>query len=398
MAPVRLYYISNDGTTSLVQFDTDEDLSEDEYLRRWANSFGFETASGVKSMVTGPTRVYCSVVDVSSYRAGYIDWRGKGMSRVYENTRHAVNLMPKNAPYAVMFVDVVDWNTTQHTIAHEIVKEQYRQSGLLSPAVPNPTNTTKKPVRVYMCVAGTDGQVAMVEYHPDVWALDDEGAKNLFKDRLPGVSADWFFVSTITVPGEEPGVNHYDDLHGKSGFAGALNRAITLAARCCPDRAPYSIAFLRGYGTPPAAQIVSEWRASFSDKYMAPQPEATTPAPVDPLMEWYTLNKQAKAANEALLAKLKEALAEKAKDPALNPSGAALDDTAERLLKVLSVSTENIAFLGHPARFAAYEACGLRFGPVLAKPALQLSSLDPVAPFTHHTRMTDLPWASKEQK
>ena len=238
----------------------------------------------------------------------------------------------------------------------------------------------------------------MVEYHPDDVAVDNERAKDVFKRQLPVLDAGWFVVpTTIAVPGEEQGVNHYDDLLERPGFAGALNRAITLAACCCPNRAPYSIAFLRGYGTPSATQIVKEWRASFSGKYMPVRLGAMI-TPLDPLMEWYTLNKQAKATKEDLLAKLKEALIEKAKDPAMNPMGATYNDSAGHLLEVLSASTENIAFLGTPARFAAYEACGLRFGPVLATPELRLSTLDPVSELPHQVRMTDLPWVSKEQK
>lgn len=82
----------------------------------------------------------------------------------------------------------------------------------------------------------------------------------------------------------------------------------------------------------------------------------------------------------------------------MNPMGATYNDSAGHLLEVLSASTENIAFLGTPARFAAYEACGLRFGPVLATPELRLSTLDPVSELPHQVRMTDLPWVSKEQK
>ncbi len=394
MAPVRLYYISTGGTTCFIECDIDENLSEDEYLQRWAKSFGFEPAS---LLVTGQTRVYSSAVDFSRYRWGRIDWRDKGMSRVCENMRSAVKLMPKGAPYAVLFVNAEDWNTTQRTIAQDIVKEQYKQSGLLSPVVPDPTTTTKKPVRVYMCHSG--GRSAMVEYQPDEVAVDDELARKPFKCQLPLLDAGWFVVpTTIAVPGEEQGVNHYDDLVGNPGFAGALNRAITLAACCCPNRAPYSIAFLRGYGIDLAMQIVKEWRASFSDKYMAPQPEATTPAPVDPLMEWYTLNKQTKAAEDALLAKLKEALVEKAKDPVLNPKGVQFDDTAESLLEVLSASTDNIALIDASVRYAAYEACGIRFGPALAAAPLRLSTLDAVSTLPWQVRMTDLPWVSKEQK
>ena len=399
MAPVRLYCITASGTAHTIQCDVDEVLSEDEYYGRWANAFGL-SAAYAKSLVTGPTKVYTADHATSVYHV-------KDVESVRDSMRRAVKYMPEGAPYAVLFVGAGGWTTTQSATADDIVKEQYckapvaRVATLEDKLAGAKSTTTKKPVRVYMCPTGTVSQAAIVEYQPDEVAVDDELAKTPFKDRLPGLSADWFFVSTITVPGEERGVNHYDDLHGKPGFAGALNRAITLAARCCPDRAPYSIAFLRGYGTPSVAQIVSEWRASFSDEYVAPQPAATTPAPVDPLMEWYTLNKQAKAADKGLLAKLKEVLAEKVKDPTLNPDGTAFNDSAERLLEVLSASTENIAFLGHPARFAAYEACGLRFGPVLATPALILASLDPVAAqpaLPHQVRVTDLPWVSKEQK
>ena len=155
------------------------------------------------------------------------------------------------------------------------------------------------------------------------------------------------------------------------------------------------IAFLRGHGTNAAIRIMKGWRESFDDKYTAPQPATTAPA--DPILHWYTLNKEAKAAEEALLAKLREALVEKAKDPALNPTGTPFDDTVADLLKALSASTENIAFLGHPGRFAAYEACGLRFGPVLGDSPLRLSTLDPVGALSWQVRMTDLPWVTKEQ-
>ena len=396
MAPVRLYYICNNGATRTIQCDVDEVLSEGEYFSRWANAFDL-SAAYAKTQVTAPMRVFTTDHADSVYTIMCVESPRDSM-------RRAVKHMPEGAPYAVLFVGAANWNNTQFTIAHKIVEEQHmlaaeaRVVALEAKLAAAKSTTTKKPVRVYMCVAGTDGPVAMVEYQPDEVAVDNELVKTAFKRRLPSVSSDWFFVSTITVPGEEHGVNHYDDLHKRPGFAGALNRAITLAACCCPDRAPYSIAFLRGYGTPSATQIVKEWRASFSGKYMAPQPGATTPAPVDPLMEWYTLNKQAKAANEALLAKLKEALTEKAKDPVLNPTGARFDDTAESLLEVLSASTDNIALIGASVRYAAYEACGIRFGPVLAASPLRLSTLDAVSTLPWQVRMTDLPWASNEQK
>lgn len=394
MAPVRLYYITADGTAHTIQLDVDEVLSEDEYFLRWANAL-FISTSDVKALVTGNTRVFTTDHADSACRV-------KGVESPRDSMRRAVMHMPEGAPYAVLFVGAADWNTTQFIVAHGIVKEQHLKAaearivaleGKLAGAK---STTTKKPVRVYMCHSG--GQSAMVEYHPDDVAVDNERAKDVFKRQLPVLDAGWFVVpTTIAVPGEEQGVNHYDDLLERPGFAGALNRAITLAACCCPNRAPYSIAFLRGYGTPSATQIAKEWRASFSGKYMPVRLGAMI-TPLDPLMEWYTLNKQAKATKEDLLAKLRAALIEKAKDPAMNPMGATYNDSAGHLLEVLSASTENIAFLGTPARFAAYEACGLRFGPVLATPELRLSTLDPVSELPHQVRMTDLPWVSKEQK
>lgn len=394
MTPVRLYYITADGTAHTIQLDVDEVLSEDEYFLRWANAIDTHPAYA-KERVTGPTMVFHTDHADSGCRV-------KGGESPRDSMRRAVRFMPEGAPYAVLFVGAADWNTTQFTVAHEIVKEQYVKAAVARvPTLEDKlagakSTTTKKPVRVYMC--HSRGQSAMVEYHPDDVAVDNERAKDVFKRQLPVLDAGWFVVpTTIAVPGEEQGVNHYDDLLERPGFAGALNRAIALAACCCPNRAPYSIAFLRGYGTPSATQIVKEWRASFSGKYMPVRLGAMI-TPLDPLMEWYTLNKQAKATKEDLLAKLRAALIEKAKDPAMNPMGATYNDSAGHLLEVLSASTENIAFLGTPARFAAYEACGLRFGPVLATPELRLSTLDPVSELPHQVRMTDLPWVSKEQK
>ena len=394
MTPVRLYYICNNGTTRTIQCDVDEVLSEDEYYSRWAGAFDL-SAVYAKERVAGPTMVFHTDRADSGCRV-------KGGESVRDSMRRAVRFMPESAPFAVLFVGAADWNTTQFIVAHEIVKEQYVKAAVARvPTLEDKlagakSTTTKKPVRVYMC--HSRGQSAMVEYHPDDVAVDNERAKDVFKRQLPVLDAGWFVVpTTIAVPGEEQGVNHYDDLLERPGFAGALNRAITLAACCCPNRAPYSIAFLRGYGTPSATQIVKEWRASFSGKYMPVRLGAMI-TPLDPLMEWYTLNKQAKATKEDLLAKLRAALIEKAKDPAMNPMGATYNDSAGHLLEVLSASTENIAFLGTPARFAAYEACGLRFGPVLATPELRLATLDPVSELPHQVRMTDLPWVSKEQK
>lgn len=394
MAPVRLYYITADGTAHTIQLDVDEVLSEDEYFLRWANAIDTHPAYA-KERVAGPTMVFHTDRADSGCRV-------KGGESPWDSMRRAVRFMPESAPFAVLFVGAADWNTTQFIVAHEIVKEQYVKAAVARvPTLEDKlagakSTTTKKPVRVYMC--HSRGQSAMVEYHPDDVAVDNERAKDVFKRQLPGLDAGWFVVPrTIAVPGEEQGVNHYDDLLERPGFAGALNRAITLAACCCPNRAPYSIAFLRGYGTPSATQIAKEWRASFSGKYMPVRLGAMI-TPLDPLMEWYTLNKQAKATKEALLAKLRAALIEKVKDPALNPTGAQFDDTAESLLGVLSASTDNIAFIGAPARFAAYEACGMRFGPVLAASLLRLSTLDPAGTIEQHVRMTDLPWVSKEQK
>ena len=382
MAPVRLYYISTAGTTCTIQCDVDEVLSEDEYFLRWANAFGL-SAFYAKAQVTGPTRVFHTDHADSVCRV-------KGVEFVWDSMRRAVKYMPEGAPYAVLFVNAEDWNTTQRTIAQDIVKEQYlKAAGCLS----FPT-TTKKPVRVYMC--WESHPAAMVEYHPDDVAVDDERAREAFKCQLLGVNPEFTCVSRVTVPGEGVGVSHGDDLLGNPGFAESLNRAIALAAFCCPDRAPYSIAFLRGHGTNAAIRIMKGWRESFDDKYTAPQPATTAPA--DPILHWYTLNKEAKAAEEALLAKLREALVEKAKDPALNPNGAQFDDTAESLLEVLSASTDNIALIGASVRYAAYEACGIRFGPVLAASPLRLSTLDAVSTLPWQVRMTDLPWVSKEQK
>lgn len=260
---VRLYHITSAGITHTIQCDVDEVLSEGEYFLRWANAL-FISTSDVKALVTGNTRVFTTDHADSACRV-------KGVESPRDSMRRAVMHMPEGAPYAVLFVGAADWNTTQHTIAHGIVKEQHLKA--------------------------------------------------------------------------------------------AEARIVALEGKL----------------------------AAAKSKYMAPQPGTMT-TPVDPLMEWYTLNKQAKATKEDLLAKLRAALIEKAKDPAMNPMGATYNDSAGHLLEVLSASTENIAFLGTPARFAAYEACGLRFGPVLATPELRLSTLDPVSELPHQVRMTDLPW------
>lgn len=389
---VRLYYIDPQCKAVYITCDNDQELTDDEYLFQWQLKLNLPRGSAM-ALVAGKALVPPRSGTAGAWHACHVDLGGDFMLSVRQCMQTAVKYTPDNAAYGLLFLNTASWNGAQYETATAIVHDRRKEAGCLSDPAPVEATTTKKPVRVYMCMAGTDGQVAMVEYHPDAWALDDESAKNLFKCQLPGVSVDRLPVSTITVPGEEPGVNHYDDLVGSPGFAESLNRAIALAACCCPDRAPHSIAFLRGYGTSSAMQIVKEWRASFGDKYTAPQP--ATIAPVDPVLHWYTLNKQAKAAEEALLAKLREALTEKAKDPALNPTGARFDHPTERFLEVLSASTKNIAFYGTPVRFAAYEACGLRFGPVLATAELHLASLERVSTSPDHVRMTDLPWVSK---
>lgn len=184
----------------------------------------------------------------------------------------------------------------------------------------------------------------------------------------------------------------YVDLGGD--FMLSVRQCMQTAVKYTPDNAAYGLVFLNAASWEPAqyktAKAIVQDRLKEAGCLSDPAP---VPPPVDPLMEWYTLNKEAKAAEEALLAKMREALIEKAKDPALNPTGTPFDDTVADLLEALSTSTDNIAFLGHPVRFAAYEACGLRFGPVLATPELHLATLARVAlPDTRQVRMTDLPW------
>jgi hypothetical protein len=115
-----------------------------------------------------------------------------------------------------------------------------------------------------------------------------------------------------------------------------------------------------------------------------------------PLERWYNAHKKFKAAEETLLKCLKEALVEKTRCH----TDIEFTDNTEALLAFMLKSTKNTVFLGHPARFAAYEACGLRFGPVLACPELYLASLSSVyasGDIVHQVRMSDFPWVSKEQ-
>lgn len=393
MALVRLYYIDPQGKAAYITCDNDQVLTDGEYLFQWQLKLNLPRGKAM-ALVVGGARVPAKSETCAYWHACNVARDICFMPSVRLCMQTAVKYTPDNAAYGLVFLNAASWEPAQYKTAKAIVQDRLKEAGCLSDPAPVEATTTKKPVRVYMC--WESHPAAMVEYHPDDVAVDDERAREAFKRQLLGANPEFTFFSRVTVPGERVGVSHGDDLLGNPGFAESLNRAISLAACCCPDRAPYSIAFLRGHGTNAAIRITKEWRESFDDKYTAPQPATTAPA--DPILHWYTLNKEAKDAEEALLAKLREALVEKAKDPALNPTGTPFDDTVADLLKALSASTENIAFLGHPGRFAAYEACGLRFGPVLGDSPLRLSTLDPVGALSWQVRMTDLPWVSKEQK
>lgn len=390
MALVRLYYIDPQGKAAYIICDNDQVLGDGEYLFQWQVKLNLPRGKAM-ALVVGGARVPAKSETCASWHTCNVARDICFMPSVRLCMQTAVKYMPDNAAYGLVFLNAASWEPAQYKTAKAIVQDRLKEAGCLSDPAPVEATTTKKPVRVYMC--WESHPAAMVEYHPDDVAVDDERAREAFKRQLLGVNPEFACVSRVTVPGEGVGVSHGDDLLGNPGFAESLNRAISLAACCCPDRAPYSIAFLRGHGTNAAIRIMKGWRESFDDKYTAPQPATT--APVDPILHWYTLNKEAKAAEEALLAKLREALVEKAKDPALNPTGARFDHPTERFLEVLSASTKNIAFYGTPVRFAAYEACGLRFGPVLATAELHLASLERVSTSPDHVRMTDLPWVSK---
>ena len=187
----------------------------------------------------------------------------------------------------------------------------------------------------------------------------------------------------------------YVDLGGD--FMLSVRQCMQTAVKYTPDNAAYGLLFLSTgwwnnaqYET--ATAIVQD-RLKEAGCLSDPAP---VPPPVDPFLHWYTLNKEAKAAEETLLKRLKEALVEKTRCD----TDIEFTDNTEALLAFMLKSTKNTVFLGHPARFAAYEACGLRFGPVLAYPELYLASLGPVSTsdaYTQQARMSDFPWVSKEQ-
>jgi hypothetical protein len=271
-------------------------------------------------------------------------------------------------------------------------------TGLPQPhLLPRAPPATMALVRLYYI--DPQGKAAYITCDNDQVLTDDE---YLFQWQLtfdlPRGSTMALVAGNALVPTRSGRAWHacYVDLGGD--FMLSVRQCMQTAVKYTPDNAAYGLVFLNAASWEPAqyktAKAIVQDRLKEAGCLSDPAP---VPPPVDPLMEWYTLNKEAKAAEEALLAKMREALIEKAKDPALNPTNPGFDYPTGRLLEVLSASTENITFLGTPARFAAYEACGLRFGPVLATPELHLLSLDRVTTPPRHVRMTDLPWVTKEQ-
>lgn len=184
------------------------------------------------------------------------------------------------------------------------------------------------------------------------------------------------------------GTWHHSSISRGGDFMSSVRDTMQMVIKYTPNNAAYGLAFLNT-GSWNGAQFETA-TGIVHDRLK--EAEASS----DPLLEWYTLTKKAKAAEETLLKRLKEALVEKTRCD----TDIEFTDNTEALLAFMLKSTKNTVFLGHPARFAAYEACGLRFGPVLAYPELYLASLGPVSTsdaYTQQARMSDFPWVSKEQ-
>lgn len=176
-------------------------------------------------------------------------------------------------------------------------------------------------------------------------------------------------------------------------FMPSVRATMQAAVKYTPDNSAYGLVFLNtgawnGAQFEAATAIVHD-----RSKEASADPALVTPVET-PLERWYNAHKEFKAAEETLLKRLKEALVEKSQ------GYTEFKDNTEALLAFMLKSTKNTVFLGHPARFDAYEACGLRFGPVLGCPELYLSSLSSVyasGDIVHQVRMSDFPWVSKEQ-
>lgn len=387
---VRLYVIDNQGKATYITVDIDGVSTADEYIYQWQYKLNLPYGEAI-AMTAGRAMVPTRLGSDKAWHKRTVDGDGDFMPSVRATMQTAVKYTPDNSAYGLVFLNTGAWNGAQFEAATAIVHDRSKEA---SADTALPVNTAKKSVRVYIC-SGTFS--IYVEFQPDDVVIDEEKTKHAFANQLPRVPWEELAPTNIVVPREERHVEQHSYIGDCGGsFVTVVNRAITLATRACPARAPHAIVFLRGFHTVNTHQIIELWRASFDDKYILPMPAAMVTPVETPLERWYNAHKKFKAAEETLLKCLKEALVEKTRCH----TDIEFTDNTEALLAFMLKSTKNTVFLGHPARFAAYEACGLRFGPVLACPELYLASLSSVyasGDIVHQVRMSDFPWVSKEQ-
>lgn len=183
-------------------------------------------------------------------------------------------------------------------------------------------------------------------------------------------------------------------------FTASVREAMQKAVRYMPDGSDYGLVFLNtgtwnGVQHDAASAIINERRVKagcLSD----PEPE---PAPVEtPLMRWYNARKAYKEAEEDLLTKLNSALVEKAKDPALNPVATNFGPVTAVTLDRIATFVDAPVCDCHPARVAAYETVGCKFGPLIERATCSLSDFQPsgIIKTACVTRCVYFPW--HEQK
>lgn len=266
------------------------------------------------------------------------------------------------------------------------------------------TSTAASGKKVHLYLNTLTGFVLDEWYDPDHVVVSSHLAKDAFMKKAVIPLGTLYDMATIRAfaPGAQAGELHTDELHGSMAFAEALNRAIMLAVRHCPPRAPHSLVFV-GTSAPHTCQsITRSWRACFNDKYIPVPDSQPTPAPTEtPLMRWYNARKELlavvadfKAAETDLIDKLNTTLKEKADDPTVNSeTKLLLCDVGTWYLEQLAELKTNPVVDGHPARFAAYEEAGFVFGPVQPAATHDLHDLGKVKS-THRVRVMMLPWCT----
>lgn len=143
--------------------------------------------------------------------------------------------------------------------------EELRAPAPPTEVAPAVASTGAKPVRVYL-------MSAMCTFKSNEVITDEGAMMQAFDKQFPANMNMWHqhpHRHLLYGPGLDENVSCSFACVGATSYAEVVTRAISLATRSCPKRAPYGIAFIDADQTSLYTKVtVDKWRASFDDKYI----------------------------------------------------------------------------------------------------------------------------------